>query len=81
MTVREEARSFAAAVSPNLWLNELCWPQVRVWQGQPPALRDPTIFLRFLAAAESDSKLVALRAEDLNVFFPLRRLLVSREVG
>jgi hypothetical protein len=51
------------------------------WQGQPPALRDPTMFLRFRAAAGSDSKLVELSAEVLNVFFPLRRLLVSREAG
>jgi hypothetical protein len=35
------------------------------------------MFLRFLAAAESDSKLVELNAEDLNVFFPFRHLLVS----
>jgi hypothetical protein len=39
------------------------------------------MFLRFHAAAESDSKLVELSAEVLNVFFPLRRLLVSREAG
>jgi hypothetical protein len=39
------------------------------------------MFLRFRAAAGSDSKLVELSAEVLNVFFPLRRLLVSREAG
>jgi hypothetical protein len=34
------------------------------------------MFLRCRVAAESDSKLVELSAEDWNVFFPIRRLLV-----